>query len=73
MYTMKMYAIIASKGYYEDRYEWTVFISQDKNAAMKKVNELKEFDSFHTDSETFYSLMEYTLDGTGMVTETHCI
>ena len=73
MYTMKMYAIIAQQGMYEEHQEWVMFLSADKAATLDKAEELREYDERYIDSDVFYSVMEYTLDGTGMVTETHCI
>ena len=73
MYTVKMYAIIANKGMYEDYREWVVFLSADKAATLTKAEELRESDGYHTDSDMFFSVAEYTLDGNGMVTDTYYI
>lgn len=70
---MKMYAVIAQQGMYEEHHEWTVFLNQSKSAALDKADELREYDSLYIDSDVFYSVIEYTLNDSGTVTETHCI
>lgn len=70
---MKMYAIIAQQRTYEEHREWLMFLSADKATTLDKAEELREYDERYIDSDVFYSVMEYTLDNSGTVTESHCI
>ncbi len=73
MYTMKMYAIRADKNVGVENIEWLVFLNQSKRAAIAKIDELREFDGYRTDSGVFYCILEYTLDDSGTITYTRCI
>lgn len=72
-----VYAIIASKGMYENRCEWTIFISSSKNKTLSKAEELRnnsencQIDSLN--DMIFYSVVKYYLDYDENVIETKCI
>lgn len=70
---MKMYAIRADKNIWNQNIEWIVFLNQSKRAAIAKIDELREFDGYRTDSGVFYCILEYTLDDSGTITYTRCI